>query len=130
MAGPSREFERRKLNEEIEDALIITHQTASNLSTKIFSGKGTMFGDLQDFHTHFDYGFRLTSPLREMDSKDSGDRIDLAKKKAKSWLTRKVNTTASVNEIEALVKSGLEAFEEYYYVLMHQGVITMPTKKG
>jgi hypothetical protein len=127
--GTTPTWERRRLNEEIENALIIASQAASNLEMKLFGGKGAVFGDLLDFHLQFNYIFRLTRQLIEMDFKKEGDTIDKAKLKVKSWLTRKVNTNASPQELEVIIKNGLDAFDEYYYTLMHQGVITMPTKK-
>jgi hypothetical protein len=130
MAGTSPTWERRRLNEEIENALILTSQSASNLENKIFIGKGAVFGDLQDFQLQYNYIFRLTRQLTEMDFKKEGDSIDASKKKAKAWLTRKVSANVSPQELEIIIKQGVESFDEYYGVLMHQGVITMPTKKG
>jgi hypothetical protein len=130
MAGTQSVFERRRLNEEIEDAFIVASQAASNLETKIFIGKGSLMGDLQDFHNRFNFLVRLTSQLKEMETVKEGDPTDALKKKVVLWLGRKIPQNASSPEMEFAVKNGLNIFDEYYKHLMHQGIIALPTKKG
>jgi len=127
MAGQAIQLERRRLNEEIEDAFIVAAKAASNVEMKLSMGKGNIVGDLQDFYGHFNYLVRLTGQLKEMETPKDDDPIKLLKDRTARWLHRK---DIKSNEMESYAKIGLEIFDEYYKTLMHQGIIALPTRKG
>ena len=127
MAGPAIQLERRRLNEEIEDAFIVAAKAASNVEMKLSMGKGNIVGDLQDFYGHFNYLVRLTGQLKDMEAKDDDTTIKTLKEKTVRWLHRK---NIKSDEMESYAKVGLDIFDEYYKTLMHQGIIALPTRKG
>lgn len=122
-------FERRKLNEEIEETFLDAAKSASNIEMKLFSGRGNIVGDFQDFYNRFNYLVRLSSRLKEMEVKNDEDPIAIQKKKIAYWMQRK---TASLPpaQIENVAREGLKLFDDYYHALMHQGIIALPTRKG
>ena len=122
-------FERRKLNEEIEETFLDAAKAASNIEMKLFSGKGNIAGDLQDFYNRFNYLVRLSSRLKEMETKNEDEPIATLKKKITFWMRRKTaNLTAG--QMETVAQDGLALFDDYYHLLMHNGVIALPTRKG
>lgn len=127
MSGPAQTWERRRLNEEIEDAFIVAAKAASNVEMKLSMGKGNIMGDLQDFYGHFNYLVRLTGQLKEMETPKDDDPIKPLKEKTGRWLHRK---NIKSDETESYAKVGLDIFDEYYKTLMHQGIIALPTRKG
>lgn len=129
MAGPSVTFERRRLNEEIESAFIDAARAASNVKTKIFSGKGNFSGDLQDFYNRFDYLYRLTSNLPELNPKEEEKSVNATKTGIETWTGDDIGRKSD-GEIEYTAKIGLGLFDQYYRLLMHKGIIALPTRKG
>jgi hypothetical protein len=122
-------LERRKLNEEIEDTFIDGAKAASNMEMKMFNGQGNITGDLKDFYSNFNYLFRLTSNLQEMESKKEGDEVAVLKKKVAGWMQQKTSGITN-DRLEAVARTGLNLFDEYYHMLMHVGIIALPTRKG
>lgn len=122
-------WERRKLNEEIEESFIIAAQAASNVDMKLFSGKGNITGDLQDFYNHFNYLVRLTAQLKEMETKTDTDPVAVLKKKTTAWMQQRTSGLPAA-QLELVARNGLKLFDEYYHTLMHQGIIALPTRKG
>lgn len=129
MPGPAIQLERRRLNEEIENAFIIAAQAAANVEMKLSMGKGAIFGDAQDFFGHFTYLLRLTINLKEMEAKEDSE-LGKLKNKTMVWKKRKVPMNANEQELERYLTEGLSIFDEYYRMLMHVGIIALPTKKG
>jgi hypothetical protein len=129
MPSPAQTWERRRLNEEIEEAFITAAKAASNIEMKMSFGKGTIFGDAQDFYLSFSYLIRLTISLKEMDCQKGSD-LEKLKIRIDVWIKRKLTQSAQTPEIDMYLKDGLGVFNEYYKSLMHQGIIALPTKKG
>jgi hypothetical protein len=124
------QLERRRLNEEIENAFITSAQAAANVEMKIISGKGNVFYDFLDFHTQFNYLVRLTSGLPEMTPKDMPKPLELLKGYLLEWLHTPVKVSDSASNLEMHCRRGLRLFDEYYNELMHCGIISLPTRKG
>jgi hypothetical protein len=122
-------WERRKLNEEIEDAFIIAAQAASNVEMKLFSGKGSIGPDLQEFYNKFNYLFRLTNQLKEMETKKEDEDLAKLKKDSEIWMQQTVANVGDIQMVQ-IAKNGLKLFDKYYHILMHTGVIALPTRKG
>lgn len=128
MSSSAQTWERRRLNEEIEAAFITAAKAASNVEMKIFSGKGNIQGDLQDFYNQFNYLFRLTCNLKEMESKE-GDALTERKGKVRTWMRQRVGNVGASQQMENIAKHGLDLFDEYYASLAHCGLITLPTRR-
>lgn len=129
MSGPAITLERRRLNEEIEGTFINAARAASNVELKLFSGKGNPLTDLQDFYSGFNYLYRLTSSLPEMCPKEPDKDIDTLKRSVEDWMR---NETGAMNAdyIRVVSKDGLDLFDRYYRMLMHRGIISLPTRRG
>ena len=123
------QLERRRLNEEIENAFITAAQAASNVEMKLSLGSGAIYGDAQDFYQYFSYLARLTIRLKEMETED-GSELDKLIKRVDVWRKHKLSSNAQQQEVESYLNDGLDIFDEYYKCLMHQGIIALPTKKG
>lgn len=121
------QIERRKLNEEIEDAFITAAKFAANSEMKIASGKGNVFPDFLDFYSNFNYLVRLTMRLRELKSEDDTGKLDKLKLDIRKWLDTSV---CADGDVAMHTKEGLRLFDDYYSELMHSGIISLPTKKG
>ena len=129
MSGPAQTFERRRLNEEIELSFITAAKAACNVEMKLFSGKGSISGDLQDFYNQFSYLYRLTGHLKEMETSDPKENLAVLKSNISGWMKLKIGNTQP-NQIESMARAGLKMFDDYYHALMHHGVIALPTRKG
>lgn len=129
MPGPSITLERRRLNEEIESTFIEAARAASNVEMKIFSGKGSITGDLQEFYNRFSYLFRLTSNLKDMIPADTDVKLKKISTDIQMWMDLEIGNTTD-EQLRGVAKDGLKLFDDYYKMLMHQGVIALPTRKG
>jgi len=122
-------WERRKLNEEIEETFLDAAKAASNVDMKLFSGKGNIAGDLQDFYNRFNYLMKLTIQLKEMETKTDTEQLAILKKKITVWMQQKTSGMTQF-QLETTARVGSKLFDEYYHTLMHQGIIALPTRKG
>jgi len=125
------QLERRRLNEEIEDAFIVSAKAAANVEIKIISAKGNVFGDFLDFHNHFNYLIRLTLKLPAMSPvKDEPASLKKLKEDIHTWRHLVITSTMPQGDLEEHCRSGLAMFDDYYAELMHCGIISLPTRKG
>lgn len=129
MSGPAITLERRRLNEEIEGTFINAARAASNVELVLFSGVGNPMKDLKDFYSGFNYLFRLTRSLPEMCPKEKDKDLDSLKASVDMWMR---NETGAMNpdNIQVVSKDGLDLFDKYYRMLMHRGIISLPTRRG
>jgi hypothetical protein len=129
MNGTQVQLERRRLNEEIESAFIIAAKAASNIEMKMFSGKGSITGDLQDFYNNFNYLNRLTCNLKEMETKEETEKLAILKLKVKNWLRNGIARINDEKQVGMIARSGIDLFDDYYGALVHCGLVTLPTKR-
>lgn len=127
--GPANTWERRRLNEEIESAFITAAKAASNVEMKLFSGRGNIRGDLQDFYNQFNYLYRLTWKLKEMIAKDEKEPLAILKTEVGAWLRQSTSGVNDDIQFERIARRGIEYFDRYYGELVHCGLISLPTKR-
>jgi hypothetical protein len=124
------QLERRRLNEEIENAFITSAQAAANVEMKIVSGKGSLFPDFLDFHSALSYLIRLTIGLQEMEPKEEPIQLTQLKISIKKWVHTQIKSNDKDEVLYDHCRKGLEYFDAYYKELMHCGIISLPTRKG
>jgi hypothetical protein len=129
MNGTQIQLERRRLNEEIESSFIIAAKAASNIEMKLFSGKGSITGDLQDFYNNFNYLNRLTCNLKEMETKDETEKLAILKLKVRNWLRNGIAKINDEKQVNIIARSGIDLFDDYYGALVHCGLVSLPTKR-
>jgi hypothetical protein len=114
--------ERRKLNEEIERAYIITAMCVRDIYLYNQTTRGISDIDLyESFYSAFSFLVLLTEDLPQL--KEYQDQID----PARAW----VNTTFNADDEKLLMGrclSGAKVFKDYKKLLSDQGVIALPSK--
>jgi hypothetical protein len=114
--------ERRKLNEEIEKAFIITADLTVSIQTYRQTQRGIAVIDLYErFYSSFSYLVILTSDLQQL--RQSKDEVQ----KVIDWINIKGRYDRDI-ELTSRMDSGTELFMAYKKLLAEKGVIALPPK--
>ena len=115
-------IERRRLNDAIETAFILSATSARDILMYSQTERGTVILQLYEaFYSAFSLLEMLTSDLPQM--KSENDLII----KTRGWIEQKINSEDD-RVILDRCDSGLKAFREYKRVLSDQGVIALPSR--
>jgi hypothetical protein len=122
-------IERRRLNDEIEEAYINAVDLAAKIEAKLANGRGSIYHDIEDFRENFTRLTLLTFGLPDM-TKNASAELETLKKSIKMWIRTKSQQNQTTSELEIFCYKGLDLFSEYYHQLIDKGLIALPTKKG
>ena len=119
----SLQYDRRRINDEIESAYLATAQAVSNIRMAIATGKGNILAKYSDFYQWYSHLVLLTCDLQEMK-----DETDLTTE-VNQWLMQENVMSMPLTQITDYCKEGIAGFIKYKAALMKRGVITLPASR-
>ena len=125
MVEQSNVQERRKINEEIEDAYISATQASANCVTALATGKGNYPNIYRDFFQYFYHLFDLTHDIKEIAEKE-----EMLCTQIDNWFLSQTNLSQKPEtHIIKLIREGNEFFRRYKKSLSSSGIISLPTTR-